>query len=313
MDGQMPSMVSGLMPEGEDVVMRGQVDRSRLANRAEAEEILAVDAGKTPRAQEWYATAAEEVSDYVVFGEAPAGSISFCTAEWLTGCLVEDGRLRAPAGLEIVLRAMEKSSWSPPALSAFALSQVAAAVSRGDGRTIGLERSIPGVIGKPETDLVRRILLAFSGDRAVAVTRDEADILLRINDATVEEMNHPSWNVLFVKAIANCVFAASGYAVPARSQALAREQVLDRDDTPKAECFERMIAGGLAHLVDLYRADEGGSAGEDQDPVADAVWIAEQLSRDRLLHENERALFALIARGGNRVHGAFSALLARVT
>src|SRR6185369_9505551 len=54
----------------------------------------------------------------------------------------------------------------------------------------------------------------------IAITRAEADALFRINDGTCEEMNHPSWNELFVKAIANFVLAASGYEVPARAQAV---------------------------------------------------------------------------------------------
>lgn len=305
-------MISGLTGENDEVVLRGPVRRGRgVANRQQAVEMLAVDATGAPRAAEWYRALVEEVSDYAVFEEAPAGSISMCTAEWLISELAVDGALRFPAGLEVVIRCMEKSDWSPPALSAFALGQVARAVIDGDGGRIGAGRLLPGIVERPEVERLRRILSAFGGNGRCAVTRAEADILLEINDRTVEEMNHPAWNDLFVKAIASVIFAASGYATPPRHEALRREPVLDHPDADVAAYFARMISGRLDGLLDLYRA---GSAPERK-PLADpaeARWLAERLSRDRLLHDNERALFAMIARGPSRIHPDFGSLLAKL-
>ena len=58
---------------------------------------------------------------------------------------------------------------------------------------------------------MRRILYAFGGEGGVAITRAEAEVLFDINDASQGANNDPEWTDLFVKAIANCIMAASGY------------------------------------------------------------------------------------------------------
>ena len=154
--------------------------------------------------------------------------------------------------MELLVTVLEKAKSSPERLSAFALEQVAFAVIDGNGPLAGSRTSGPGVVDKQEVDLLRRVLYAFGGDGNIAITRAEAETLFRINDGTGEEKNHPSWNELFVKAIANFVLSSSGYEAPSRTEALRRDAFFDNADAEIGGFFARMVSGGVAGILEAY-------------------------------------------------------------
>ena len=87
---------------------------------------------------------------------------------------------------------------------------------------------VPGLIAKAEVDLLRRILYAYGGDGNIAITRAEAEMLFKINERTAAASNDPSWNDLFVKAIANFVMCSAGYEAPTREEALRRDSFFEQ-------------------------------------------------------------------------------------
>ena len=101
------------------------------------------------------------------------------------------------------MRVLEAAKFSTESLVSFALEQVRLAVVEGKGALISGDELVPGVVGKAEVELLRRIIYAFGGDGNIAITKSEAEVLFAINDATAGASNHPSWNDLFVKAIAD--------------------------------------------------------------------------------------------------------------
>ena len=108
--------------------------------------------------------------------------------------------------------------------------------------------------------MIRRILYAFGGDGNVAITRPEAEVLFEINDATADGTNAEGWRDLFVKAIANCVLAASMYTAPSREQALTREAWLDRRGDLSVGAMAEGMARGLGdrpwlHGIHMSLAD----------------------------------------------------------
>ena len=105
----------------------------------------------------------------------------------------------------------KKPRSSPSQLCVYALEQVAHAVVDGKGPLMLGGALVPGLIAKAEVELLRRILHAHGGDGNIAITRAEAEVLFRINERTAQAKNDPSWNDLFVKAIANFVMCSAGY------------------------------------------------------------------------------------------------------
>lgn len=295
-----------------------------LTSRPEAEALLALDMTAAETCDEWCAFICEAIADFIVHREQPAGHVSEDNADWLIRAVSRDGQVATLTGLELLIHVLDMASSAPDALVAFALTQVADAVIDGAGPLSNGRTLTPGIIEAAEVELIRRILHAFGG--GAAVTRMEAEILFRINDRTVEEMNDPAWNELFVKAIASHVLAGSGHVVASRYEALRREHLFETTDLDLMGFFRRMVAGGASAIFTAggstgdadaawgernarHAAAEARAARVDED---EATWLAGLIGRDRLIHDNERALIAFIAAEASEVHPALAPLVAKV-
>jgi hypothetical protein len=273
---------------------------------------------------EWRAFFIEAIVGHVVHQERPAGYISEDAASWLMRAVSRGAMVGSVAEMELVVVALEQAKASPVKLSAFALEQVAFAVIEGSGPLAETHTTVPGIVQKHEVDLLRRILYAFGGDGNIAITQAEADALFRINDGTCEEMNHPSWNELFVKAIANFVLAASGYEVPTRAEALRRDAFFEDADAELGGFFARMVSGGVAGILEAYarpgdqlelefgelnrvRALQTRRAGAVRG--GEARWLTERIMNDRLIRDNERALLTFIRQAASAIHPDLQPLL----
>ena len=185
---------------------------------------------------------------------------------------------------------------------------------------------VPGVIGKAEVDLLRRILYAFGGGAGIGISREEAEVLFDLNDRTAEARNHPEWTELFVRAMANFVMCASGYVPPSREEALRHETFLDDTATDVAGFLRAMASAGAKGILAAYRAPSGieaawetrnaersaATAVAEVIDEAEALWLVDRITRDRVVHDNEKALLSFIGRESPLVHPAIRDLIERV-
>jgi hypothetical protein len=320
--------VAGLTGKGritaDDVLLlRGEVFRDGIVTRAEAESLFALHASCADQCAEWPVFFVEAVTDYIVHQEKPQGYISDDNAEWLMRAISRDGAVDTAVEMELLVSVLEKARSSPERLSAYALEQVALAVIDGNGPLAGGRTATRGVVDKGEVDLLRRVLYAFGGDGNIAITRAEAETLFRINDSTSEELNHPSWNELFVKVVANFVLSSSGYEPPSRTEALRRDAFFDKADASIGGFFARMVSGGVAGILEAYTQPDSLEAGfEDHNRANDvqmrraetvsaeeARWIADRIGRDHVIRENERALLSFIRQAAPSIHPELKPLL----
>jgi hypothetical protein len=323
--------VAGLNPKdritADDVVMlRRDVFGDGVVSRGEAEALFALDATAKDTCQEWPPFLIEAVTDYIVYQETPAGYISEDNANWLIGTISRDGMVDSVTELELLVHVLETAKSSPGRLSAYALEQVAHAVVDGKGPLISGGALVPGLVAKAEVDLLRRILYAYGGDGNIAITRAEAEVLFSINEQTATADNDPSWNELFVKAIANFVMCSAGYEAPTRDVALRRDTFFDEAEPGIGGFFGRMVSGGLAGIMEAYRSPGDVEAEwESKNRAAEALarraetidasearWLAERIGGDRPLHDNERALLTLIKHASPEIHPALKPLLDKV-
>lgn len=294
-------------------------------SRAEAERILAINEAATETCPQWADFFVESVTDYIVHQERPEGFISEDNADWLVAAISRDGTVETLTELELLATALEKARSSPDGLVAFALKQIADAVVDGKGPLAHVPGHLPNVVEKAEVDLLRRILYAFGGSGNIAITRAEAELLLSINDRTCEEMNHPSWNELFIKAMTNFVMCSSGYEAPTRAEALRRDDFFDRADADIGGFFARMISG-VSGILEAYSSSAGietewearnlfreAEARRAEAIDADeAQWLVERMGNDRLLRDNERAFLAFIRKSSPSIHPALKPLMDKV-
>ena len=327
----MTALVAGLTSKNritaEDVIMlRREVFGDGVVTRGEAGALFALDSTARDKCAEWPAFFVEAATDYIVHQEKPAGYISQENADWLIRTISRDGMVDSLTELELLVHVLEEAKSSPSKLAAYALEQVAHAVIDGKGPLIFGGSLVPGLIAKAEVDLLRRILHAHGGDGNVAITRAEADVLFRINERTTAANNDPSWNDLFVKAIANFVLCSAGYEAPTREVALRRDSFFEQSDPEIGSFFGRMVSGGLAGIMEAYRSPGDIEAEwESKNRAAaalarraetidagEAKWLAEHIGGNRPLRENERALLTLIKHASPEIHPALKPLINKV-
>lgn len=327
----MSAPVAGLTSKSrivaEDVAMlRHEVFGDGVVTRGEAEALFALDATARDKCREWPPFFVEAVTDYIVHQEKPAGYISQDNADWLIRTISRDGMVDSRTELELLVHVLEEAKSSPDRLCVYALEQVAHAVIDGKGPLMLGGALVPGLIAKAEVELLRRILHAHGGDGNIAITRAEAEVLFRINERTAQANNDPSWNDLFVKAIANFVMCSAGYEAPTRDVALRRDQFFENSEPEIGGFFSRMVSGGLAGIMEAYnspgdieadweaknRATEALARRAETVDAGEARWLVENIGAGRPLYENERALLTLIKHASPEIHSALKPLLDKV-
>lgn len=220
-----------------------------------AEALLQLDDACPIKDPAWAGFYVDALADYLVHQVKPEGYLVADNGRWLAARIGRNGRLRNHAELDLLLAVIEKARWSPPSLSALALDQVRHAVASGtgplrSGLTIGA-----GGITPAEIEFVRRVLISFAGEAALAMTRLEADAVWDIDRAITGE-KPTAWTHLFVKAIGHGVLASMGRSVPPRSQALQPDELASSgvrrfgpagasdEAAPIGDIAARLVAGG---------------------------------------------------------------------
>lgn len=276
---------------------------------AEAEVVFRLNDTCAVQDPGWADCFVEMLTDHIVNHAKPEGYLTIENATWLIERIGRDGQVDSKTELELLINVLDKARWSPESLVSFALQQVKRAVISGDGPLRAGKSLSAGEINEAEVELLKRVLYAFGGDGNIAISRSEAEILFEIEAATAGRNNAESWPDLFVKAIANCVMTASGYAPPSREQALARETWLERrGDLSLGAIVGAAARSGVAGMLAAYReqspVERAIAALERQKieivtaeevTVAEANWLADQIGRDGKLSANEQALLEFLS------------------
>lgn len=261
----------------------------------------------------WSSCFVEMLTDHLVNQASPEGYLTFEQAEWLVGQIAPHGTIDTRAELELLINLLDKARWSPQSLVAFSLEQIRRAVVDNAGPLRVGKALAAGQIDEAEVELLKRILYAYGGDGNIAITRAEAELLFEIDAATHAGENAESWPDLFVKAIANCVMSASGYATPSREQALARETWLKSRGEASLTGFlaayraqnseQRAIAVLERQKIEIVTAEEVS--------IADAEWLAARIGQDGIVSKNEQALIDMLVAQCPQIAPEFHAMIGR--
>lgn len=288
----------------------------------EAEIIFALNDACPVQDPGWADCFVETITDYIVDQAKPEGYLTTENADWLIARISKDGKVETKTEMELLVNVLDKARWAPQSLVRFALEQVKNAVISGTGPLRSGKMLEPGVVTEADVDLLRRILYSFGGDGNLAITQPEADILFDIDTATADADNHPSWGDLFVKAIANAVMAASGYATPSREEALARDAWLDRRGDLSLDKIVPGMASGIKGIFSGYEEqseEQRAIARLEQQKIeivtneavttVEAAWLAGRIGRDGMVNPNERALLMFLKAESPSIHPSLQALV----
>ena len=277
----------------------------------EAEALFAANDACTQPSAEWCDFFVEALSTFIVQTVPPAGYIDDEMGDELIARIDCDGKLGTLAELELLVRVLEIAHNAPDRLKAYALGQIEEAVLNGEGPTRHGELAAKG-INETECTLLRRLIFAPAGDRPAAVSQAEAEMLFRLKDAALYDVNAPEWEKLFVQGVANYLFGFGGH------EPLSHDRTAELEHFMKQECagiggfLGRMftskpaVDGAFGSLLDIgqHAPDIAGAAEEAAElTAAESSWLTDLLEADEELDPMEKALLAWVAEETGEVFG----------
>jgi len=268
----------------------------------EAEAIFALDAALAERPAEWCDFLVEAIGEYVLNAWEPRGYVSDEQGAWLVAKAAADGALDSMTELELLLRVVERAHNAPEALKRFVLSEIERAVMSGSGATRAGGSLQAGVVNAADCKVLRRAIFASGGDRPAAVSRDEAEMLFRLKDATLGAANAPEWKQLFVQGVGNYLQGyASLSAQLTRERAAELEAFMNDAESSVGRFIGRMAKSAPNALgVTFGRKPavpsrvEGIAAAEAVTPE-EKTWLEGAIGADGQVDELEQALLAFVA------------------
>ena len=271
----------------------------------EAEALFAANDACTLPTTQWCDFFVEALTHFIVETVPPAGYIDDEMGDELIARIDRDGRLGSMAELELLVRVLEVAQNAPERLKAYAVKQVEQAVLHGDGPTRHGELSPKG-INEAECALLRRLIFAPAGDRPAAVSKAEAEMLFRIKDTALYEVNAPEWELLFVQGVANFLLGFGGDEPLSPARARELDAFMNKEGEGVGGFLGRVVTSkpdfkrGFASLLGDESPDSGVEAYDETAEAAamlepaEADWLGDMLEADEELDEHEKALISFL-------------------
>lgn len=277
----------------------------------EAESLFIANEHIAEPSREWTAFFVEALSTFVVHTVEPSGYVDQEMAEELIARIDHDGRVQTVTELELLLRVFEKAAMVPASLKAYAMRQIEDTAVTGEGPSRQGELSSEG-ISAAEAAMLRRFVFAPASDRPAAVSLAEAEMLFRIKDATLYDVNAPEWRQLFVQGIANYLLGFGGDEPLPAQRVTELETFMAQEGAGVGNFLFRMMHSdpqdGFGSLLALAQDETDGEGEAEEDHAAEFAeeeqsWLHDQLDADEDLDELEKALIAFIAEETGEVFG----------
>lgn len=268
----------------------------------EAESLFVANETADETSTEWCDFFVDALTSFVVHTVEPRGYVDAEMADELIARIDRDGRVGTMAELELLVHVIEAATSVPQRLRDYTLAQLEEAVLTGEGPTRNGALG-PG-INAAEVALLRRTIYAAGSERPAGVSKAEAEMLFRLKDATLYEVNAPEWKDLFVRGVAQFLLGFGGDEALAPERAAELEKFMASEGTGIGHFLGRMLtsAPDLRGFGSLLRSDEPDYLGDVSEAADEAAvltdaerdWLQDQLDADEELDELEKALIAFI-------------------
>lgn len=310
----------GRISQAEALDVRRAIFPDGAVSRGEGEALFALNESVGGDDPAWNACFVEAICDHLMLAEEPKGHVTEEGATWLENRIHRDAVIELSTEIELVMKLCEKAESCPTRIHEMARRLVKRAVLEGKGYEGRDPKLVPGQIGETELALIRSVLFAAAGAGNVAVTRDEAEWLFEIDEATEGRAHVSGWRDLFVSAVMNHLFAVGPSSLLDRDAMMKRAAWLNK---PVAKggigsFLSRVVAGGKkgfeekakqlnpieAQFAHVDRRHVEAHVAEALD-TAEAAWLVTRIRADRRRTANEQALVdAVNAAKGNALKSA---------
>lgn len=145
--------------------------------------MLALNALCRDECAEWRDYFVESLADYILNRCHPAGSLSTMNVVWFEQVFADEGVVRSPLELDLLLHLIDLAPSAPASLSALALGQLAHALATGRGPLQATRAAEHALLTPSDITYVRRILKHAGRDGHLTVGERERATLLLIEGA----------------------------------------------------------------------------------------------------------------------------------
>ncbi|MBI1391178.1 MAG: hypothetical protein GC152_00425 [Alphaproteobacteria bacterium] len=285
----------GYVSADDVIFLRGEIFPDGIRARDELRSIFALGERAPDGDPEWPEFFAEACADFFLNEEKPSGYVTNGDFAALKALVTRDGRNASPLELKTLVRLLEKAVAAPNEMTDFVADQIRAQFATSAGRAIGAS----------DASLIRTFLYASGGSGTIGITREEAELLFDLHDATAGLENSDEWRELFVKAIAAHLMQYIGYRPVAREEAL-RLNAWTTDHSVRPGRFLRaMFDGGFSAIASSYRRERRWSDKNGEDEIGaeiaqmvtarEADWLADRIARNGIVDDAEKALLAYMS------------------
>ncbi|MEM6413744.1 MAG: hypothetical protein AAF720_03710 [Pseudomonadota bacterium] len=285
----------GYVSADDVMILRRSVFPDGIVSRAELTTIFALGEKAPDGDREWPQFFAEVCADFFLNEEDPRGYVTSAEFVELEKLVTRDGPQASRLEIAVLVRLMEKATSTPQEMADFVREQLS---------TMICSRQTP-VIDAADTNLLRAFLYSSSGEGAIGITKNEAEFLFDLHDATANADNAPDWCDLFIKAIAAHLMQYVGYQPLPREEALRQHAWVSDHSVNVGGFFDRMFEGGLSGIRNAYRSgpsatrerlDSNAAKTEVSEMITarEAEWLAERIARNGSIDRLEKALIAYI-------------------
>lgn len=318
---------SGVIDNDLALAMRRCVYADGVISRAEAGALFDIERVRGAHNAVWSTLFRESLVDLALNQTAPHGYLTESDADWIIAQIGEKQDARSDTQLEALVAIVEQARDAPLRFSAYVLRQIKNAVLYGDGVDAAGRKLTPGVIGPVELQLMRRTVWGAGSGGLLAISKEEAEALFEIADATTGADNSPEWDDFFARAVGNYLIGATSRPVVTREEAL---QAWHTDYHADMLRFLSAMLTGISNF-DLAALKEGTlQARVDQSIAHDemaraqmreaaerlvgdkAGWLVDRLNRNDRTNGPERQLMRFIAEEARALSPELQAMIERL-
>lgn len=292
------------------VTLRRDIYGKGTATRADLVRLLEMRRVEDAASPSFDDLMAEVATDVMVNEVDPPKYIQQADADWLVAQF--SGGFSGLAEYDTLTRVIRSAVSVPASLAAFAVCEIERAIISGSARRPA------GVLAQEDLEALRTAVFAATDGSSLHVTRDSAEALFRIADATAGANNAPGFEEFFAKAIGNYLM---GIAFRWTSTAAEAKRIGRWLDTPPEGLgqfltamldIDRIGASDYdAEAVDAAQNEADAEALARAAPIdaAEAEWLIARLNRDGVISPAEKRLLCFLRDESPAIAPALSALI----
>ena len=303
-----------VLTNGEVLDIRRKVMDTAKVAKHDAEALMRLNENISTPTEAWKTLFSDAIVDYVVDASASSGYIvNDFKAIWLIAAVDADQKLDPETEFTLLIKILNKANIISSNLESYMLGAVKDAVLNGTGFWAKNRKMDAGRIGEDDVELLRKIMYSVGGEGGIDISREEAEVIYDIHDATVDADNHESWGVLFSQMMACYMMAGMSSLEVDENWALGRDVWLESDKGLDWSISNILKGFGLMHKKEEapkpYVLDRNLQSSLEAITEEEAFWLIERINADGRMTPSEAKMLMYLEQECPNLHATLNGFI----